>query len=318
MKYLAAASRSNYITSKKTVPSTILLLIILLLPIISHAETRLTLKNSFIEKYKNMVTIDATFTVDKAHKKPNSPSKDGDLHIAGRAPEIGLPAVAEIMNAAHEKEAVDLIHSVEGTDSPIKLSGAWRLWNEHGGGSNQVQGKKLEPFDTSNPDHLFEIHPVTRVGDISVLGSLRPIEGYTPKEAGNAFMRYENVKCQIIPKGKTTAIVTSMVGYNYVEFIMELNEDKQHEVQDGRFVMASVLDLQEDLLVRNRRMVFVKDTEPEKIVRNLKKGDKLHVLGIPRIDLALVSWRAKHAKDRPEVLKWNLPYEIIIVGVYKN
>jgi hypothetical protein len=53
--------------------------------------------------------------------------------------------------------------------------------------------------------------------------------------------------------------------------------------------------------------------------RNLKKGDRLPVLGTPRIDLALVSWRAKYAKDRPEVLNWNLPYEIIAVGgVYKD
>jgi hypothetical protein len=303
---------------RRAIISTILLLILLLLPVVSNAETRITLKNSFIEQYKNKATIEATYTVDRAHKKPNAPSKDGDLHIAGRAPEIGLPAVAEIMNAADENDAVDHIHSVEGTGKTIKIAGAWRLWSEHGGGADQVQGTKLAPFDTSNPDHVFEIHPVTRVGDISVLDSLKPIEGFTPKEADNAFTRYENVKCQIIPKGKTTTIVTTMVGFNYVEFIMELNEDKQTESEDGRFVMASVLDTQEDLLVRNRRMVLVKDTEPEKAVRNLKKGDKLHVLGIPRIDLALVSWRAKNAKSRPDVLSWSLPYEIIIVGVYND
>jgi hypothetical protein len=31
-----------------------------------------------------------------------------------------------------------------------------------------------------------------------------------------------------------------------------------------------------------------------------------------------VSWRAKHAKEKPEVLSWSLPYEIIVVGVYKD
>jgi len=277
------------------------------------------MKNSFIEKYKNRATIDTSFTIDKAHKKPNSPSKDGDLHIAGRAPEIGLPAVAEIMNAAEKSEAVHVVHEMEGTGKPIAISGAWRMWCEHGGGSKQVQGAKLEPFDTSNPDHVFEIHPVTKIGDKSVLDSLHPIEGFRTKEAHDAFSRYENLKARIIPeaKKKATTIVTSMAGYNYVEFVLELSEEP-HEVEDGRMVFASVHDLEGELLVRKRRMVFVKDTPPELAVKSLKKGDRLHVLGLPRIDLALVSWRAKNAKKDPSVLNWNLPYEIIVVGVYKD
>ena len=54
-----------------------------------YADTQITLKNSFIEKYKNRATITATYTVDAAHKKPNPASKDGDMHIAGRAREAG-------------------------------------------------------------------------------------------------------------------------------------------------------------------------------------------------------------------------------------
>ena len=46
-----------------------------------------TLKNSFINDFKDRVTIDAKYTVDKAHAHPNAPAKDGDMHIAGRAPE---------------------------------------------------------------------------------------------------------------------------------------------------------------------------------------------------------------------------------------
>lgn len=63
-------------------------------------------------------------------------------------------------------------------------------------------------------------------------------------------------------------------------------------------------------------MAFVKGSEPEERVRGLEHGKVLHVLGIPRIDLALIHWRSQHATEQPEVLKWNLPYEIIVVGVY--
>jgi hypothetical protein len=64
-----------------------------------YSQLELTLKNSFIKDFSNRATIKATFTVDKAHPRPNTPKKDADLHIAGRAPEIGLATVAEIMNA---------------------------------------------------------------------------------------------------------------------------------------------------------------------------------------------------------------------------
>lgn len=71
-------------------------------------------------------------------------------------------------------------------------------------------------------------------------------------------------------------------------------------------------------MLRKKRMVFVRDTPPEQAVRDKKEGDCLRVLGIPRLDLALVSWRARNAKANPDALTWNLPYEIIVVGVYDS
>ncbi len=65
-------------------------------------------------------------------------------------------------------------------------------------------------------------------------------------------------------------------------------------------------------------MVSVKDTPPYDAVKGKNAGDCLRVLGMPRIDLALVSWRAQNAKTRPDVLSWNLPYEMIVVGVYNE
>jgi len=38
---------------------------------VTVGQTTITLKNSFIEKYKNKATISATYTIDKAHAKPN-------------------------------------------------------------------------------------------------------------------------------------------------------------------------------------------------------------------------------------------------------
>lgn len=295
----------------------IVFLILAFAPILSHAEIEITLNNSFIEKYKNRATISVNYWVDKAHVKPNAPSKDGDIHIAGRAKEVGLPVVAEIMNASSESAAVDIIHQVEGSGETIALDGAWRLWCEHGGSSQQVQGKSLQPFTTTNPDHVFEIHPVTAVDGKTVTDSLRPIQGFETKDAERAFTSYENLRSKIVPGVKTTKLTTSMGGYNYVEFRLEPNSPPV-VLDDGTAVFSSVMTLDGDLIVRNKRMIFIKDTPPEKALKQLKDGESMHVLGIPRIDLSLVSWRTKNYKKRPEVLTWNLPYEIIVVGAYPD
>lgn len=281
-----------------------------------QAEITIVLQNDFIEHYKRRVCIDAEFIVDKAHKKPNPPSKDGDLHIAGRSEDIKLPVVAEIMNAKHDLEAVKMVHAAEGTGKPLAIAGPWRLWCEHGGDSEQIQGAPLKPFTTTNPDHVFEIHPVTQLNGRSLLLTLKPIVGFKTKDAERAFLRYEGIRCRIIPGDEFTTLITTMAGYNYVEFIMEINGPIQ-TVDDGLLVMCKVRDLEGELLVRNRRMVLPKDSEAEKKTRGMPKGTQLHVLGIPRINLSLVSWRVKAASDgRKEVLAWGLPYEIIVVGFY--
>src|SRR5690348_16646345 len=95
------------------------------------ANIEITLSNDFIEQYKDRATVAASFFVDKAHPRPNPPKTDGDLHAAGRAEEIGLPIVAEIMNAASQKPAMDAIHDSEKSGNSVTLTVVWRLWCEH-------------------------------------------------------------------------------------------------------------------------------------------------------------------------------------------
>lgn len=64
------------------------------------AEIELTLKNAFIEKYKNRTSNEDVCLIDGSKGKANPASKDGDMHVAVRCPkEIALALVAEIMNA---------------------------------------------------------------------------------------------------------------------------------------------------------------------------------------------------------------------------
>lgn len=281
----------------------------------ANAEVEIILQDSFIATYANRATIETGFIVDKAHKKPNSPAKDGDMHIAGRDNKAILPMVAEIMNAKEATGAVDRVHDEEGQNHALVVVGAWRLWNEHAGDSVFVQGSAVKKATTTNPDHAFEIHPVTSFDGIDVSDTLHPIAGFQEKDPEKAFTAYENLRSEISHSGSTTSIVSSMGGYNYVKFQMVLSE-KPKRVSDGALAFAEVHDLDGELLVRKRRMVFVGGTPPADAVKSADGGACFVVLGIPRIDLALVKWRVEHAQQRPGVLKWNLPYEIIVAGVY--
>jgi hypothetical protein len=283
----------------------------------STAEVAITLDRTFIEAYKDRVTIEVDLTVDRADKRPHPAVFDGDFHLAGSAPGIGLPVVAEIQNAGGEKEASDLVRRGEGSGRPLKVAGAWRIWSEHVGKAREIQGDDFASTVSTNPDHVFEIHPVTRVAGIDLLGSLRPVEGYRPGSADLVFRTLEKIPCRILP-GSTTTVVTPNKQFNDAEFLLEVGQDRQKVVRDGRFVSAAALDLKGDLLVPKLRMVFVKDSPPEKIVRSLPPSSRLHVFGLPRINLSEIASRVARSGHRPELLTGNLPYEILIVGVYED
>jgi len=285
---------------------------------IGSSEIEITLENSFVERYKNRATIDVAFTVDKSDRRPHPAVLDGDLHIAGRAPKIGLPIVAEIKNAAQDPGAVDLIRSVSGSAEPLRLVGAWRLWPEHFGTAPEVQGEYLPPGELTNPDHVFEIHPVTRVDYKNLLDSLRPVEGYRPGRADTVFRSLQGIQCRIVPTEITTTIVTAKGQLNDVEFLLEIAEEARQVAEDGSFVQATVFDLQGNQLAERVRMVFLKDTPPERALSGLRRGTRLHAFGLPRIDLSTVSWRVRNSKDNPELLNLTLPYEIVVVGVYTD
>jgi hypothetical protein len=240
---------------------------------------------------------------------------DGDLHFAGRSPQVALPVVAEIANARDEKAAIELVRGAAG-GAPLAVSGVWRIWPEHPGKAEEEQGKPLPALEGANPDHVFEIHPVTRIADLSLLRSFTPVVGFKPGGAGRTFAIYEKASCTLRVKPKTISVVTQTGLYNDVEFIMKIAAGPQVVAADGRFVTASVADLDGKVLVEHLRMVFVKGTPPELAVMRLKAGDQLHAYGLPRLDFAEVSRRVLNSGTNPALLTQPLPYEIIILGVY--
>lgn len=283
------------------------------------ADVQITLKKDWIRKYANTATISTRFSFDKAPKSIHRQKDDGEIHLAGRADEVKLPIVAEVSNARSIPNVLSYVQGLVDHDETQTVVGAWRFWCEHAGVDPQIQGEALEPFDTTNPEHVFEIHPIKSIAERDYASTFTPIEGYEPQDAREAFEKYENLRSRITQTKGTTTIRTGMAGYNFVKFQMRLREaPKATATDDGYFVMSKVETLDGELLIHKRRMVFLKDTPPAGRVSALRRGDCLVVLGMPRISLALVQWRTANAKNTKyqDVLSWNLPYEMIIVGAY--
>jgi hypothetical protein len=317
-----------------------LLATVLLCSCAAQGQTRITLDYKFIDRYASRATIEAGFLVDHAADKAHRGSEDGDLHVAGRSDDIGLATVAEVKNGASVPDIVKFLNEREG-GLPVTITGAWRIWTEHGGQTRQhIQGETTSsspPSADTNPDHVFEIHPVIRVGAVDLLHTLRPIPGFKPKDAAQAFANYENSTCHVIPdKSKQRAtIIAGTGGFNHTEFVLESLDKKPHRLDDGSVsLFANVLDLDGELLVRKRRMIFIKGTAAERSLRNSTQK-RMRVVAIPRLNLALVRSRIDHAglwvpqpgsSYKPladtqrmdaaaDILNWNLPYEMIVIAV---
>jgi hypothetical protein len=290
----------------------------------------LALNASFVKKNKDRATLDTNLFVDHFHKSPNSIIKDGDIHIAGRDTVILLPLVVEMINGALMKAARERL-KLTSPDRSIPVSGVWRLWFEHPGREPQIQGEPVPIPENSGPDHLFEIHPVTTFDGVDVLPSFVGIKSekddFRGKDARSAFTHYESRDAFVWPSNTAIMIETNRAFHNYTEFQMELT-GRPKKVDDGYMVFAMVYAVDEDtdepLVPRKVRMVFVEGTPAADAVKGKVKGDRLHVLGIPRVNLNTVYAYAMKLKERgvndkeADLEAIDLPYEMIIAAVYED
>src|ERR1051325_2229107 len=308
----------------KSFRAALLIVVLAVAPLVSVAQQTLSLKRDFVNENKNRATITTDLRVD-VKKGPHGISKgaeDGDIHMAGRDNVIKLPLVAEILNARCEKDAVKFLQGLADGKS-VEVTGVWRVWFEHPGGE-QVQGKTVEIPDDSNQPHLFELHPITQFGAFDCLDSFIEIKNSNTKPprvfeahpATDAFGEYEKLTAAIRGTATRVFISSRKSGFNYTDFMMEL-VGKPKDMGDSLMVMARVFDPADPetpLFDELRRMVFVKGSPPEKELRTKKKGDTMHVLGIPRVNLNEVM-AIVDKNGTKELSPVKLPYEMIIAAL---
>lgn len=294
------------------------LLIVCAVSGVQLSAAEVLLKNSWITKFKNRVTMPLTYRIDKAHKHPNpigEKSDDGDMHIAGRSTQVGLPFVVEIVNAALDahKPVLTSIKDLTGKNQTVDIEGAWRLWFEHPDSQHvQQQGAPVAVPKNTNPAHVFEIHPVTKWDDDPLDESFVPIEDFTAHDASVAFGRFEKMVVTVTKQGAFTSFEAKTIGYNYVEFRFTLTSAPK-VVDDGVMALATVstVDGKTVLTSTPRRMVCAEGTPPAAIVGKAKKGVSFRALGIPRLNLERLAAKAKPG----ESIDVQAPYEMIVVAI---
>jgi hypothetical protein len=276
-------------------------------------EVAIELDRELIERLANRVTITTDFIVDAAAREPNGELFDGDFHFAGRTPLVGMPVVVEIINAASWSPATDEIHRAERRGRRIAITGAWRVWPEHGGAVASDGSDSVAAVESPYAHHVFEIHPATRVGNVDLRRSFVPGSRYRPGAARRTLEIFGRVSATITPGPRTVTITSPNGLYNDVHCLLDVLAERPLIVGDGRFVAAAARELDGTLLVPRLRAVFVAGTPPDSVARRLRPGNRIHVWGLPRIDFSEVLRRTRTGTSSGA-----LPYEIVVLGVYDD
>ena len=268
----------------------------------------ITINKSFLNTYRNRATITTSFHVFDI--KPHE--DDGDIHVSGYADKMVLAGVAEIINGAEHQ---DVVHSMDVASQPkVTVTGVWRFWCEHPGFGADVQGGATPKPQSGTYHHVFEIHPVTKIGHSDVADSFHPIPKPPNKYSSDArtnFGEYQKLTCKLSADTKKITIDTTEIGFNYPEFFLSLTEPLKPLDDGGMQASGQAFDKQGSELAECR-MIFAPGTDVLSQAQQWSTGEKHHVLGLVRMDLDIIAARAatnSHTNDA-------LPYEIVIVGVY--
>ena len=271
----------------------------------------IVLRNTWIKANMNKVTVSSPCMVDTTHVSPNTAAKDGDLHMACRCDEVDLPMVAEIVNAADFPSVVTAAKQAKRDRAKVQITGAWRIWIEHPPSTAQRQGAHVPVLKGTNPDHMFEIHPLTLFDGDSLQTSFKVIPGFTTKPVATTFKHYESRVFTVERKGAFTSITSPKSVYNYAKFKFKV-AGTPSKLSDGWAAQVKVEGVQTD---STRRVVAPNRTGPGTLLSKAVAGGRYEAIGIPRVDLRRIE---QAAKDHPNQ-EINVPaaYEMILVSLKK-
>ncbi|MCW3098560.1 MAG: hypothetical protein JWL77_4178 [Chthonomonadaceae bacterium] len=309
------------------------LVILSLLSVQGKADTTITLRNSFVEKYHERVSMDVTYLLVAGQTNPHDPSNDGEVHMSGTATDatdntnVGFAIVAEIWRAQKYGGRAGLLQWIadQANRNPVPMRGVWRIWAEHGAGTFR-QGDPQIPSTWSpitNPNHVFELHPLLGVTlgtqSFSFLNDMTFLAGFDAlndaARTRGAFGYFERMICTVTPGPQTTTIAGSNHKFNFVQFKARLREaPTPNPSGDGIMVLADIVDQNGQgetattPLASNVRLVFPAGTTAAATIQTLSVGASLKLVGFPRMNLTTV----RTVIQSGHRFQGKFPYEIVV------
>jgi hypothetical protein len=179
----------------------------------------------------------------------------------------------------------------------------------------QQQFNQFPRAANTNPDHSFEIHPITKYAGVDAGASVDFVPGFPAHDAQTSFGFYEKMSISVQATSSAVTLDAKKSEFNYAVFHMKLLGKTVPLEDGGSAVLADVSDASdgETVLASKIRMIFLPGTGPLKKVGAGGDGLEFDALGIPRLNLNAISTFIKSAGGSPAQRK--LPYEMIVVGL---
>lgn len=256
-------------------------------------------------------------------EKAHPVDKDCDLHVPLRSEAIKVPMLGEIKNACSIPEGVTSTHWTEELrpleKKTVKAEGVFRVWLEHPPeeeGERQCECEELPLYTSSNPDHMVELHPLTRLDDKSFLDHVKAVEKGKKKYKGSDGKRLTST----LEKKKITIQKETEDGESYIVIrgpktgfnhwtLQATVKTTPKKARDGHYFAVDVLSGAKVVKV-NLPAFTIAGTETDKKITKAKAGDKVTLFGLVRLDLKTI---LKLVKDTEREIK--MPYEMAVLAV---
>ncbi len=285
----------------------------------------LQLRETLLQAQRDRVTATVAAVVDHIGASAHPIGEDCDQHVPLRSRDINVPFIGEVKNACSEippgaSQAYwsDRIYE-ETHGRAATVTGAFRIWLEHppAGAAVQSEAARVPWYDTSNPDHQVELHPLTQVGALDFLGHVKRI-----RQGSQMFTGYGPPQLTTVLKKKLTVQRRQVGGVAFVRLVGTKTGNNHWDLR-GRVVGApeSLADgtrVRLDILQGNQVVpgasgisaVAIAGTAANTTVQSLASGDVVTFQALIRMHLPSI---LDHLSDTATEI--NLPVEFVLLAV---
>lgn len=261
------------------------------------AAAELQLRESLLRQQASRVTAEVRAEVSQLGKQAHPLDEDCDQHVPLRSEQIKVPLLAEIKNACSRPPgeprnfwAGELARRVG--QQPVATMGIFRVWLEHppGNGAVQSEAKRVPAYKNSNPDHMVELHPLLKIGDVDFHEHIGRIESEDEAFEGYGFEKLRLLASRTLEIGRTringtqyVRLISPKMGFNHWTLTATIRS-RPELLADGARLRLDVIDeTGRRPPLRGHTAVTAVGTAVHERMLDSQPGDTIQLLALGRI-----------------------------------